>query len=196
MTARTPEPGSAWQRQCPEACPREWIENGKLPEGFTRPATPLEADLIHGRIAEAAFIAKTRGTLMPPSASSAQQRKRNRNPVVTKLAGWNRFLDGLIQLEPRLSPVAVALWNWLYRCEKNGCAKTSERKLAERFGVGRTSVRSKLRELEAAGFLEVIQKGMRNHSCTVYRVMAYPRRGFEIDPHEGLKSPHEHSSTK
>ena len=196
MIARTPQPDSAWQRHCPEVCPREWIENGKLPEGFVRPATSLEADLIHGRISEAAYTAKNRGTPMPPSALLAKPRKRKRNPVVTKLAGWNRFLDGLVHSEPRLTPLAVAIWNWLYRCEKNGSALTSERKLAERFGVGRTAIRAKLRELIAAGFLEVIRKGKHNRDATVYRVKTGEPRGAKIDPVQGLESPHQHSSTK
>ena len=35
MTDRRPAPGSAWATHCPDACPREWIQSGKLPDGAT-----------------------------------------------------------------------------------------------------------------------------------------------------------------
>ena len=206
MTDRRPAPGSAWATHCPDACPREWIQSGKLPDGFTRPASPLEADLICDRMTEAAFLAKT-GQSVPPSNSLSKpaktSTKRKPNPVVVKLLGWNRFLDNLTNLEPRLTPLAVAVWCWLWRCEKEGLARTSERKLAERLGVGRTAIRSRLRELEDTGFLELIRRGKHNHCATVFRVhfrpvtgsKNRPVTGSEIDPLPGLKSPHEHSTT-
>ena len=53
MSDRSPEPGSPWATHCPDAWPREWLdERRELPPGFARPATPLEADLITGRDSE------------------------------------------------------------------------------------------------------------------------------------------------
>lgn len=57
MTTRRPEPDSPWERHCPDAWPRQWLEGGTLPEGFTRLASPLESDLIQSRITEAVFLA-------------------------------------------------------------------------------------------------------------------------------------------
>ena len=45
MMDRRPEPGSPWARLCPDAWPREWLdERRELPPGFTRAADPLEAE--------------------------------------------------------------------------------------------------------------------------------------------------------
>lgn len=183
MNARRPEPGSAWERHCAEAFPREWLDgSGTLPDGFTRPASPLEADLICARLSEAAFVSKM-GKAVPSLSPSKANSKRKPSPVVVKIEGWNRFLDDLPKREPQLSPLAVAIWCWLWRCEQNGEAKTSERMLAMRFDVGRTTIRSKLRELENAGFLELKHRGMRDHSATIYWVRPAPNE-------QGLKSTH------
>src|SRR5687768_13139867 len=57
VTHPTPEPGSPWARYCPDAWPREWLgPAGELPPGFSRPAEPLEADLITRRLTEAGFL--------------------------------------------------------------------------------------------------------------------------------------------
>lgn len=172
MTARRPEPGSPWERHCPDAFPREWLDGGELPAGFTRPASTFEADLIAGRMGEAEFLRCT-GKPSSPSPAPAK-RKRTVPPVVRKLLGWNRFLDALTRREPRLHPLAVALWCWLWRCERKGFARTSERKLAERFGVGRSTVRARLADLRAAGFLAVARRGTFTRSATVYRVRPTP----------------------
>jgi hypothetical protein len=119
-------------------------------------------------MAEVEFLRRT-GKPSPPSPAPSK-RKRKVPPVVRKLFGWNRFLDALTRREPRLHPLAVAVWCWLWRCERDGFARTSERKLAERFGVGRGSVRARLTELREAGFLAVARRGTFNRSATVYRV--------------------------
>ena len=91
MTERRPEPGSPWARHCPDAWPREWLdERRELPPGFTRPADPHEADLITGRVTEAAFLAATgRGARTEPSPSSRSTPtgKRKPNAVVAKVLG-------------------------------------------------------------------------------------------------------------
>lgn len=180
MTDRRPAPGSPWERHCPDAWPREWLAGaGEVPAGFTRPATVDEADLITGRVKEAEFLRRT-GTAGTPSfaAPTKTQRKGKRkpSPVVRKLFGWNKFLDALAGREPKLHPLAVAIWCWLWRCEKDGRARTSERKLAERFGVCRDNVRARLDELLAAGFLAVARRGVHGKSATVYRVRPTPKK--------------------
>ena len=70
----------------------------------------------------------------------------------------------------------MAIWCWLWRCEKDGRARTSERKLAERFGVCRDNVRARLDELLAAGFLAVARRGVHGKSATVYRVRPTPKK--------------------
>ena len=156
MTERRPEPGSPWARHCPEAFPREWVTDGKLPTGFKRPASAHEADRITGRASEAEFLRRT-GKTGTPSASSGQSRRKGKpSPVVRKVFGWNRFLDGLANLESGLHPLAVAIWCWLWRCEKHGGARASERKLAMRFRVGRGSIRARVRELTEGGFRNTI----------------------------------------
>ncbi|VTR91690.1 : HTH_36 [Gemmata massiliana] len=176
MSARRPEPGSPWAKHCPDAWPREWLDaSGALPTGFTRAADPLEADLITGRMTEAAFLAVIGA---PPVRAPAQRRDRTRkpNPVVAKVLGYRRFFDGLPGLAPRLSPGAVALWCWLWTCERKGRSRYSVRKLATRFGAGLTTIVNRLKELREAGFIRVVRRGRTGQTCTVVRIRATPKR--------------------
>ena len=172
MTTHRPEPDSAWGRHCPDAYPREWLTGERnLPEGFTRPATQIESRLIREEIGEAAYLA----ACGPPGAAVAPRKKLKKpNAVVRKISGFNRFLD---RLPNGASPLAALVWCWLWRRESGGLARTSERKLAERFGVGRTAIRSRLRELEGAGYLSVVERGSWNRTPTVYKVRPDPRPG-------------------
>lgn len=172
---RHPEPGSPWARHCPDAYPREWMADGTLPAGF-RPATTYEADLITGRTGEREYLRRTGKPATRPPAPSKTGRKRKPSPVVRKIAGLNRFLDGLVKHQPRLHPLAVAVWCWLWKCERDGVARTSERKLAERFGVARDTIRRRLHELTAAGFLRLVKCGVHGRSATVYRVLPVAKR--------------------
>lgn len=151
-----------------------------MPTEFTRPATGHEADLIVGRISEAEFLRRMGCPVAPSARVTAPPRpigegRPHRSPVVRKLFGWNRFLDGLTSHEPRLAPLAVAIWCWLWRGERNGRVRTSERKLAERLGVCRDNVRARLGELIAAGFVIVIQRGVHGRFATVYRIRPVPK---------------------
>ena len=184
MNCTRPEPGSAWARNCPEAFPREWLAGStSLPEGFARIATGKEADLICGRITEDAFLG--RKPAPPPKKG-----KKTVNPVVRKVKGYRIFFEGLEAREPRLSPLAVAVWCWLWTCESEGEARTTERPLEKRFGSTRKTIRSRLRELEAAGYLELRSRGRMGRTPTVYRVRFRPAergrgdssRGVEITP--------------
>jgi hypothetical protein len=172
MNKRRPELGSPWARHCPDAWPREWLDSsGTLPPGYTRPAEPLEADLITGRISETAFQAAHRG-IRSVRALTPTDPKRKPNPVVRKLLGYRRFLDALPNLEPRLSPGAVSVWCWLWTCERKGYARCSVRRLAERFRVSNSTATRWFAELRTAGFLRVVQRGRTGRSATVVQVRA------------------------
>jgi len=94
---------------------------------------------------------------------------------VAKVLALNRFADGLVRLEPRLTPFAVALWFWLHRCERGGLARCSVAKLAGRFGVGRATVQRRLAELRDRGFIRLVRRGKARRCASVYRVRATPR---------------------
>src|SRR6185312_10387626 len=122
MTGRSPEPDSPWARHCPDAWPREWLDGaGALPAGFTRPAGPHEADLITGRITEAAFLAATGRHSVKPLPRPKGKRKSS--PVVAKILGYRRFFETFPFLNPRLSAGAAAVWCWLWTCERKGHAR-------------------------------------------------------------------------
>ncbi len=189
MNTRRPEPGSAWERHCPEAFPRGWLAGDReLPDGFTRAATGPESELITGTIAEAAYLAATQ---KPPQAVRPVRKKRRKvNPVVRKIRGYRQFFDGLVGRANRLSPLAALLWLWLWNCEKDGVAMTSERKLSQRFGVGRTALRRRLHELEQAGYMQVIERGTRNRRPTLYRLSPSAKltmTGAQIAPVTGAQ---------
>lgn len=203
MSNRRPEPGSPWARHCPDAWPREWLdERGELPEGFTRAAAPHEADLILGRVTEAAFRASVIRASAPAEANARTGRKSNR--VVAKLLGYRRFFERLPNLDPRLSPGAVGLWCWLWTCERKGYARCSVRKLAKRFASGQGTMVGRLRELREAGFITIARRGRTGRTCTVVRVRPNPKRqpdqqsppAPETRAEPLLNREQEHSSTK
>jgi hypothetical protein len=181
MTYSRPEPESAWARQCPEAFPREWLAGSPtIPEGFTRLATGKEADLIRGRISEDAFLGRR-----PATAPKKRKGKKAVHPVVKKVKGYRIFFEELEAREPRLSPLAVAVWCWLWTCGSGGLCPTSERRLEKRFGSTRKTIRSRLRELEAAGYLELRSRGEKGRTSTVYRVRFRPVERGRDDPSTG-----------
>lgn len=102
-------------------------------------------------------------------------RPRRPNGLVLKRARENRFYDGLAALTPRLPPLAVAVWGWLWRCENKGLARCTVAKLADRFGKSPRTVRRALDELRDRGFLTVMRRGLPGRA-SVYRVRASPRR--------------------
>ena len=188
MNERRPEPGSPWARHCPDAWPREWLDECReLPPGFVRPADPLEADLITGRTTEAAFLTATGRNVsrsgLTPSSPPNHRDKRRANPLVEKVLGYRRFFDRLPALEPRLSPGAVALWCWLWTCEGKGFSRCSVRKLAKRFGSCLTATVNRMKELREAGFIRVVRRGRTGQTCTVVRIRSTPkRRPSSADP--------------
>jgi DNA-binding transcriptional ArsR family regulator len=96
---------------------------------------------------------------------------------MAKLIGFNLFFDGLVERDPRLSPHAVAVWGWLWRCERGGLARCSVRKLAHRLGVNKDTAAAKLAELRDAGYLDLVRRGTAAATATVYRVRPAPRGG-------------------
>jgi len=188
-----PEPDSPWARYCPEAWPREWLVRGRMPDGFTRPATQDESDLITGRINERLFLWRT-GRLTVPSphvrtdaASSApardrgrqskRQRRRGRserNALVERVRGYRQFFEAVAALDPPLSPGAVAVWVWLWTCERKGRAKFTTRKLAQRFGVDQSTATRWTGELARVGLIEMVRRGKPGRSATIVRVRYSP----------------------
>lgn len=172
----TPEPGSPWERFCPDAFPFEMLDSvgGKLPSGFRRFASDAEADLITGRITEEQFR-EARSGKPTPFSKSASSTKRKPSAVVKKLFAANRFADGLMKHEPRLSPLAVAVWFWLWRCERKGLSRCSVVKLANRFGVSRRTVQRALCELRERGFIRLVRRGRPPRTPSVYRLRSIPK---------------------
>ena len=177
MNDRRPEPGSPWAKHCPDAWPREWLDGTReLPPDFTRPADPPEADLITGRTTEAGFLLASGRNSPVRAPAPRRDGKRKPNPVVEKVLGYRRFFDALAALNPRLSPGAVALWCWLWTCERKGLSRYSVRKLAKRFGSGLTTTVSRLKELREAGFIKIVRRGRTGRTCTVARIRPTPKR--------------------
>jgi Bacterial regulatory proteins, gntR family len=155
MSNRRPEPGSAWGRCCPRKIPADWCD-GPLPTGFTF-ATEREEQLIFGNITEDEFLSRN-PQQEPPKANndkeSQPERKQKRSPAIAKLLGYRSFYDGL-PTAPPLSPLAIAIWNWLWTCAKKKLVLTSERQLEKRFNRTRMTIRKSLRELEQSGMLTI-----------------------------------------
>ena len=185
MTTRTPEPGSPWANHCLDAFPREWVdESRQLPPGFKRPADQFEADLITGRITEAAFLAASGRVGAGNSSTPSLRPKGKPGPLVAKVMGYRAFFARLPTLDPQLSVGAVALWCWLWTCERKGLARCSVRKLAKRFGCGLTSTVNRLKELREAGFVRTVRRGRTGKTCTVVRIWPTPKR-----PRAGTREP-------
>jgi hypothetical protein len=182
MTDRRPEPGSPWARYCADAWPREWLarSGGQLPPGFTRAAEPVEADLIVGRITEVAYLLDTglqkctQMNTLPGATETSSPPPRRRNPVVLKVLGYREFFDRLPDLVRSLSPGAIALWCWLWTCERKGLARCSVRRLGRRFNVSPSTAGRWLGELIKARFVRVVRRGTTNRSATVVRIRPRP----------------------
>jgi DNA-binding transcriptional ArsR family regulator len=131
-----------------------------------------------------------KGTSQPPSvhvrpdpASSGQARAPNRrsakrgrtakrNALVERVTGQRQFFEAATELE--LSAGAIAVWCWLWTCTRNGQAKYTVRRLAERFGVVPSTVSRWVGELTNAGFVETVRRGKPGRSATIVRVRHSP----------------------
>jgi hypothetical protein len=134
-----------------------------------------------------------KGTSQPPSssgrsdaASSGQARDRDRrsakrgrttkrNALVRRVLGYRQFFNAAAALDEPLSVGAVAVWCWLWTCERKGCAKLTTRKLAQRFGVNQSTATRWTVELARVGFIKLVRRGRPNRSATIVRVRYSPR---------------------
>ena len=133
-------------------------DDGGEPTARPAAASPARAAAAPGRVRE------TKGSRKP-------------NPVVRRLFGYRRFFARLPSLEPRLTPGAIAIWAWLWTsADRRGRVRTSERRLAERLGMARGTVRRRLIELVEAGFVALVRRGKHGCSATIYRIRATPKR--------------------
>lgn len=70
-----------------------------------------------------------------------------------------------------LTRSAIAVWLALWRdTKRNGLARTGQQSLADRAGCSGRAVRTAVKELEAAGLLQVVRKGRLGSGPSVYRV--------------------------
>jgi hypothetical protein len=117
------------------------------------------------------------GKTQPAEPATPHLRPHGRgahNPVVRKVLGYSRFFAVLPALEPRLSAGAVAVWCWLWTCERKGFARVTVRRLASRFRVGQGTAARWLAELDSAGLMRVVRRGRPNRSASVVRVRCTP----------------------
>ena len=114
----------------------------------------------------------------PPSRSPARRSaaKRKPNRVVAKLLGYRRFFDSLADLDPPLTPGAVALWCWLWSCERKGVALSTARRVAARLGFSVSTAKRRLAELRRAGFVVTVRAGLPNRSASLLRVRCSPKK--------------------
>jgi len=110
-----------------------------------------------------------------PTPRPRDRGKRKLNPVVRKVRGYAAFFGRLDSREPRLSSGAVALWCWLWTCERKGHARCTARRLAERFGVAPSTSKRWLAELRTAGFVQTVRRGTPGRSASLVRVRPTPR---------------------
>jgi len=91
---------------------------------------------------------------------------------VEKVLHFNRFIDEALA---GLPPSAALLWLTLFRYAKNGIARVSQGKLAERMGVDVKTVRRNLRILlDKNEMIRVVKKGANGRGCNVYELGIIP----------------------
>jgi hypothetical protein len=87
---------------------------------------------------------------------------------VRKVKHFNRFIDDALA---GLPPSAALLWLTLFRYAKDGIARVSQGKLAERMGVDVKTVRRNLRILLGKnGMIRVVKQGAKGRGCSVYQL--------------------------
>lgn len=91
---------------------------------------------------------------------------------VRKVKYFNRFIDEALA---GLPPSAALLWLTLFRFAKDGIARVSQGKLAERMGVDVKTVRRNLRILlDKKKMIRVVKQGAKGRGCSVYRLGIIP----------------------
>ena len=87
---------------------------------------------------------------------------------VRKVKQFNRFVDEALA---GLPPTAALLWLTLFRFAKNGIARVSQRKLAERLGVKTKTVARNLRILRRKdGMIRIVKQGAKGRGCSHYQL--------------------------
>lgn len=113
----------------------------------------------------------------PSRAHSPRKAKRGKaNPVVAKILGYRRFFTAIEKLDPPLSPGSIALWCWLWTCERKGVARCTIRRVAKRFRFSVSTAQRRLDELKQAGFVRTVRKGKPNRSASLLRVRCSIKR--------------------
>jgi hypothetical protein len=91
---------------------------------------------------------------------------------VRKVKYFNRFIDDALA---GLPPSAALLWLTLFRYAKNGIARVSQGKLAERMGVDVKTVGRNLRILLGKNeMIRVVKQGSKGRGCSVYQLGIIP----------------------
>ena len=106
------------------------------------------------------------GTAHNPACDSPAVPTQGR--CVRKVKYFNRFIDDALA---GLPPTAAVLWLTLFRYAKDGIARVSQGKLAERMGVDVKTVRRNLRILlDKNGMIRVVKQGAKGRGCSVYQL--------------------------
>jgi len=126
----------------------------------------------------AARQATARQAAATTAAAKPKRRTRpaKRNALVRRVLGYRQFFNAVAALDEPLSVGAIVVWCWLWTCERKGRARLSVRRLAQRFGVNKSSTQRWVDELERAGLVQVIRRGRHGRSATVAAVYYSPRR--------------------
>ena len=82
----------------------------------------------------------------------------------------NRFLDKHAR---NCSPVQAMVWVVLWRDSRDGVAKTSYSRLADRLGVSRATVARAIRLLRDMGYLEVVRRGGDLAGPTLHKIVIW-----------------------
>ena len=112
----------------------------------------------------------------PPAKPKHRTRSAKRNALVRRVLGYRQFFNAVAALDEPLSVGAIVVWCWLWTCKRKGRARLSVRRLAQRFGVNKSSTQRWVDELEHAGLIQVIRRGRHGRSATVVAVYYSPRR--------------------
>ena len=113
---------------------------------------------------EPAATVRTNADVEIPETSPAQRRSTGRWQTL------NHFCDFTAHL---LRPLAACVWIQLFRNAKpDGLVRISQGELARRVGKTPRSVRSALRQLEAAGVVCTARRGSLRGGASTYRIRA------------------------
>ena len=146
--------------------------------GILPPDAVLRPDDDEIAATAAARQAAARQAARPTPAAKSKHRTRSakRNALVRRVLGYRQFFNAVAALDEPLSAGAIVVWCWLWTCERKGRARLSVRRLAQRFGVNKSSTQRWVDELEHAGLLQVIRRGRHGRSATVVAVYYSPRQ--------------------